>query len=627
MNQPGDIQQALQHALQCHGAGDLGQAEQIYRRILAVEPQQADALHYLGVIGLQAGRFDDAIDLISRSIEQRPDYVDALSNLGNALQAGGRFEEAVLRYRQAQDLQPGNAVVIANLGNALWQSGQASAAISEYESALAIEPRLVDTRRTLADALLAAGRPSEALGHITTAANRTPDAPEILVSMGNILQELGRSEEAIACFENVLEKKPDFAPVLCNLANVLRKDGRLPEAIERYEHALKLAPDYSEGHYDLGIALQDRGDKEEAALEFRKALETDPRCMKAWRAIAGLSKSRLSDSEVDVLVEAARSPGLTAEQRVHLEFALGKSYEDREDYAAAIEHLHSGNHLHRNSIEYSIEDDEFAFENLKAAFDESFFERWSTAGVADATPIFIVGMPRSGTTLCEQILASHPRVHGGGELRFLAHAIAERFPMRDGVDYSDSLKKATADDFGGIGTRYLSAIRELDKESLHITDKLPNNFLNVGMIRIVFPNARIIHCCRDPRDTCFSIYKHYFSARGHHYAYDMVELGRYYGLYSDLMKHWDATLPGVMHELRYEDLVQEQEATTRALLDACELPWDAACMEFHKTRRPVATISASQVRQPMYTGSVGAWRNVERSVQALLDALDDGETA
>lgn len=627
MNQPGDIQQALQHALQCHGAGDLGQAEQIYRRILAVEPRQADALHYLGVIGLQAGRFDDAIDLISRSIEQRPDHVDALSNLGNALQAGGRFEEAVLRYRQAHDLQPGNAVVIANLGNALWQSGQASAAIAEYESALAIESRLVDTRRNLADALLAAGRPNEALGHIMTAAKVTPDLPEILVSMGNILQEMGRSEEAIACFEKVLEKKPDFAPVLCNLANVLRREGRLPEAVERYEHALKLAPDYSEGHYDLGIALQDLGDKEKAALEFRKALEIDSRCTKAWRAIAGLSKSSLSDSEVDVVVQAAGSPGLTAEQRVHLEFALGKSYEDRGDYAAAIEHLHSGNRLHRNLINYSIEDDESAFSNLKKAFDGHYFERWSTAGVADATPVFIVGMPRSGTTLCEQILASHPLVHGGGELRFLARAVAERFPMRDGIDYSDSLKDATAEDFGQIGARYLAAIRELDKESLHITDKLPNNFLNVGMIRIVFPNARIIHCSRDPRDTCFSIYKHYFSARGHHYAYDMVELGRYYRLYSDLMKHWDATLPGVMHKLRYEDLVQEQEATTRALLDACELPWDPACMEFHKTRRPVATISASQVRQPMYTGSVGAWRNVEGSVQALLDTLDVGETA
>ena len=626
MNDDRDMQQALQHALNCHGAGDLGQAEQIYRRILAADPTQSDALHYLGVIGLQTGRFEDAVTLISQAIEQRPDYLDALSNLGNALQALGRFDEAAARYREALQLEPRNATVIGNLGNAMLQSGESVAAIHSYEAALEIEPRLLDTRRNLAHALLGQGRTTEALAHIELALNAMPDSPEILVTMGNVLNELGRSAEAIACFEKVLVKQPGLAPVQCNLANVLRQNGQLEEAIERYEQALQQAPNYSEGHYDLGIALQDTGDKDRASARFRRALEIDVHCGKAWRAIAGLSKASLTEDDLEVMQSALDAPDASLEERMHLEFALGKGYEDRSNYSAAIEHLHNGNALHRKSFDYSIEQDETAFGNLQSVFDSQFFERWSGAGVENATPIFIVGMPRSGTTLCEQILASHPEVYGGGELGYLARAIAERFPMIDGVDYTAALAGARAEDFEAIGQRYVAAIRELDADVQHISDKLPNNFLNVGMIRIVFPNARIVHCVREPRDTCYSIYKHFFSARGHYYAYDMVELGRYYRLYADLMAHWDAVLPGVMHELRYEDLVQEQEATTRALVDACGLEWDPACMEFYKTRRPVATISASQVRQPMYSGSVGAWKNVEASLKPLLDTLAVGKT-
>lgn len=625
MNQTGDIRQALQHALQRHGAGDLGQAEQIYRRILAAEPQHFDALHYLGVIGLQTGRFDDAVETISQALVQKPDDIDALSNLGNALQALGRFEEAVSRYRRALESQPQNAAITANLGNALLQSGQLSAAISSYETALDIEPRLVDTRRNLADALLAHGRPAEALGHIMMAANAMPDSPEIQVSMGNILAEQGRSDEAIACFNKALIAKPDFAPVLCNLANVHRQNGQVREAIERYEKALRLAPEYAEGHYDLGVALQDLGEKDRASSEFRKVLSIDERCAKAWRAIAGLSKNSLTDDDLSVIHAALNAGDSRAEECVHLEFALGKAYEDAGDYSAAIKHLHRGNRLHRKAIAYSIDGDQRAFDNLKSVFDRGFFERWTEPGLHDTTPLFIVGMPRSGTTLTEQILASHPDVHGGGELSFLARAVADRFPMRDGVDYTGALVKATHEDFVEIGQKYLAELRALNASARHVTDKLPNNFLNVGVIRIVFPKARILHCVRDPRDTCYSIYKNFFSARGHYYAYDMKELGRYYNLYAELMAHWNEVLPGVMHEVRYEDLVQDQENTTRALLDACDLSWDPACLEFHKTRRRVATISASQVRQPMYQGSVGAWRHVADSMKPLLDTLAESD--
>ena len=625
MIDPGNIEQALQRALQCHGAGDLGQAEQIYRSILGVSSRHPDALHYLGVIGLQKGRFEDAAELIGKAIQFRPEYIEALANLGNVLQALGRYDEAAARYRQALEIQPDAAATIANLANALLLSGQPVEAIKNYEAALAIEPRMVDARRSLADALLAQDRPSEALRQITVAACSEPEAPAIKVSMGNILQELGRSDEAIACFEAVIEAMPDFAPVYCNIGNVLRRLGRQSEAIEYYEKSLGIDPNYGEGHYDLGCVYQELGDQEKALKSFRRAIALDRRLTKSWRAIVSHSRSDLNDEDVQSMQQSLSATSeYSPEQRMHLEFALGKVCEVDGNHKAAIQHYHTANRIRRDAVNYSVERDETVFENLKATFDSGFLDRWSEAGVSDTTPIFIIGMPRSGTTLAEQIIASHSSVFGGGELLTLSRVIAERFPMRGGVDYTAALETAGASDFEFVANRYISSIRELHGEARHITDKLQTNFLNLGLIKILFPNARVIHCLRDPRDTCFSIYKHFFSARGHHYAYDMEELGHYYNLYSDLMAHWRRIFPDGFFDLHYESMVGEQETTTRALLDACGLPWDPACLKFHKTARPVATISASQVRQPIYTRSVSAWRNFEESLAPLLRVLDEG---
>lgn len=624
MTDSGEIEQVLQSALQFHGAGDLERAEQLYRRILSINSKHPDALHFLGVIGLQKGRFEDAAELIGSAIEFRPEYVEALANLGNVLQALGRYDEAVARYRQALKIQPDVAATAANLANALLQSGHAIAAIESYEAALAIEPRLVDARRSLADALLAQGRPSEALLQIKVAADSRPEAPDIQVSMGNILQELGRSDEAITCFESVIAALPRCAPVYCNIGNVFRQLGHRSDAIEQYEKSLGIDPNYAEGHYDLGVVYQEIGDQEKALKSFRRAIALDRRLTKSWHAIVSHSRSDLNDEDVQTMQQSLSSSSEhSPEQRMHLEFALGKVREVDSDYEEAIKHYHAANRLRRAAVDYSVERDEITFENIKATFDSDFLDHWSEVGVSDETPIFIIGMPRSGTTLAEQILASHSSVFGGGELLTLPRVISERIPMQDGVDYTAALETVSASDLKFIANRYISLLRRLHGEVHHITDKLPTNFLNLGLIKILFPNARVIHCTRDPRDTCYSIYKHYFSARGHHYAYDMEDLGHYYNLYASLMAHWKQSFPGGFFDLNYELMVEEQETTTRALLEACGLPWDPACLKFHKTARPVATISASQVRQPIYTGSVGVWRKYEESLAPLLRILDE----
>ena len=588
MSDPDNIQKILEKAVDIHRRGNLARAGVLYRAVLEQDPDQVDALHYLGVIAMQSGRFDEAVDMIGRALE----------------------------------LAPCDPHMCANLGNALLQVGDTKNAIEQYEAALAIDSNLTEVRRNLAAALLSLGRASDAIREISEAARKAPHSLEVQVTLGNILSETGRSDQAIACFERVLSVHPNIAPIHGNLANVLRQAGRIDEAIARHKKALALAPGYAESHYDLGVAYQILGDRSTAEASLRTALDVDPQCSKAWRALASLRRNNLSDSDLATIESELESTERTDEQRMHLEFAAGKSREDRLEYARAFEHFERGNATRRGAVSYSLAGDVEIFDNIRNVFDEAFFDRWSGTGSDDTTPIFIVGMPRSGTTLAEQILASHNNVFGAGELMTLYKALASRFPLRHGLDYSAAIDSATADDLSAIANQYLDSIRALNGAARRITDKLPTNFLNLGTISLLFPKATIIHCKRDPRDTCFSIYKHYFSARGHDYAYDLEELGAYYNLYSSLMAHWARVLPISIHQFEYEAVVADTETSTRALLDACELPWDPACLEFHKTRRPVATISADQVRRPIYADSVGAWRRHEEKLAPLLSILN-----
>jgi tetratricopeptide (TPR) repeat protein len=588
MSAADNIQKTLEQAVDVHQRGDFARAKLLYRAVLEQDPDQEHALHLLGVIAMQSGKFDEAVSMIGRAAE----------------------------------LSPRDPHMRANLGNAMLQVGDARSAVEQYEAALAIDSNLTEVRRNLATALLSLGRAGDAIQEISEAARKAPRSLEVQVTLGNILSETGRSDEAIACFERILSVKPDIAPIHGNLANVLRQAGRIDEAITRYKKALALAPGYAELHYDLGVAYQVLGERTTAEASFRKALDLDPQCSKAWRALAGLRKDNLSDSDLATIETELESNERANDQRTYLAFAAGKCREDRLEHARAFEHFERGNTLHRSGISYSLELDEEVFDNTRNVFDEAFFERWSGVGSDDTTPIFIVGMPRSGTTLAEQILASHSNVFGAGELPTLYKALASRFTLRHGLDYSAVLESATADDFGAIAQQYLDAIRALGGAAGRITDKLPANFLNLGAISVLFPKATVIHCRRDPRDTCFSIYKHYFSALGHDYAYDLEELGAYYNLYRSLMAHWARVLPISIHEFEYEAVIADVETSTRALLDACELPWEPACLEFHKTRRPVATMSADQVRRPIYADSVGAWRRHEEKLAPLLSILD-----
>lgn len=615
MNAPDKIRQALDS----HGRGDLQTAERLYREVLESEPGDADALHYLGVIHLQGGRFEEAVKLISESIRRKPDYADAMVNLGYGFSALGRFEAAVEQFDAALTIGPATAILHANLAGAKERLGHYAEAIEHFRKTLEIQPELSEARRSLADTLLKAGRTDEALVESAMALQQGPISPAMQVTHGNILLASGKLDEAIARFREVLSAQAGAAPVRASLARALRQAGDFDAAVSEYEKCLEQAPDQIDAHAELGTIYKELGRPDDAAAAFRELLDIDPRNARAWQGLASTGKDLLNDADVSHLAELLCDKTLKDDNRILLTFTLGSVRERRGEHHMAEKCYLSGNELKRSRFDYDIDSDLQAFENFRR-LDEAFFEKWHGSGIVDNKPIFIVGMPRSGTSLVEQILASHPKVFGAGERTLLTNSIVRFFPIGDGPDYTSALADATAEQFQEAAKAYLAGLPRSGAE--RITDKLPHNFLNIGMIRMLFPNAGIVHCRRDPRDTCFSIYKHQFGADSHFYAYDLEELGRYYNAYAKLMSNWDAVLPGVVHTIDYERLVDDQEQETRALLNACGLDWDPACLAFHETERPVATISAAQVRRPIYRGSIGAWKDYETMLAPLLEILE-----
>jgi tetratricopeptide (TPR) repeat protein len=405
-----------------------------------------------------------------------------------------------------------------------------------------------------------------------------------------------------------------------NLGAALREQGDLNEAVASIQRALEIDQNYKEGYLNLGLALRARGDLEEAITHIQHALKIDPGYAEAHNALSSLVRHTEFDEQMRTMEALISRRGLADNQKMHLYFGLGKACEDIKEYGKAFGYLMQGNRLKRATVEYTTSDTREFFEKIKNVFSRDFISHHEGVGFRDDTPIFIVGMPRSGTSLAEQILASHPQVFGAGELRVLSSLTTKRCGNESGSTFPECIPDLDFKAFEALGSDYVKAIREYAQTSRHITDKMPHNFIYVGLIKLILPNAKVIHCTRDPMDNCLSIFKNYFGGP-HPYAYDMGELGDYYRLYQDLMEHMRQMLPDYMYELRYEELVSDQEKHTRQLLDYCELPWDESCLSFHNTKRTVRTLSATQVRRPMYKDSVQLWRRYETQLEPLRVAL------
>jgi tetratricopeptide (TPR) repeat protein len=611
----------LGNVLQDHGRRVDAVAQ--YQHALALKPDYPQAHNNLGNALNALGRFDEAIAHYEHALALQPDSPQAHNNLGNALQQRGRLAEAVAHYRRALALQPDFALTHNNLGNALNTQGKFDQAIVHFERAVALNPTYAVAHNNLGNALQSNRRLHEAVARYENALALAPDYAEAHNNLGNALQDLNRLDEAIAHYERAIALSPGYAAAYNNLGNGRLAEGRYADAVACFEHAIACMPDYAQAHYNLGVVLHALGDLAKAQAAYENAVDLAPGIPRYYRALLDVRQVAAGDRYVTRMESLAQNmASLPMQEQQELHFTLGKAYADLEQHERSFRHFLVGNALKRRDIDYDEDMVLGVFDRIRAVFTPSLMQSMAGLGDPSPVPVFIVGMPRSGTTLVEQILASHSKVHGAGEREDMVRIVNSLHDQHHASPgFPEIVPALTGDALRQLGARYLGGIATAAPEAARITDKMPGNFPYAGLIHLMLPNARIIHVRRDPVDACLSCFSMLF-AIGQPQTYDLAELGRYYRGYASLMEHWRQVLPaGVMLEVQYEDVVADLEQQARRMVAHCGLAWDSGCLNFHKTQRPVRTASATQVRREIYRTSIGRWRRYGDLLQPLVKAL------
>jgi len=607
-----------------HREGKLGQATLHYAAILKTQPDHADAMHYLGLIRFQQGRLSEGLDHIRAALKLNPDDAPALMNLGLILGRLSRPEEALARFDRALAIAPDYAEALNNRGVALGELKRAAEALASFGKAVAIRPDYAMAHYNRGNTLRDLNRVADALTSYEKALAIAPGFTEALNNQGNALRKLKRPEEALTSFDKALAIKPDYADALCNRGNVLRDLRRPEEALASYDKALVVRPDYIETLNNRGNALRELGRVDESAQAFETAIKLAPRGIQSYHNLTLVKRFAAGDCHLRAMEELARNmSSLGGDEQISLHFALAKALADIGDHQRSFQHLLSGNAVKRKQTPYDEAAALGILERTRASFTGALMGRQEGLGEPSAAPLFIFGMPRSGTTLIEQILATHPEVFGAGEIDDFAKAIA-------GLDGDaaaalrspEVVSRMSGAQFRQLGAEYVRRVRAIAPAAARIANKTPGNFRLAGLIHLALPNARFIHLRRDPVDTCLSCFSRLFFGELP-YAYDLGELGRYYRGYEALMAHWRKVLPpGVMLDVQYEDVTADLEGQARRILAHCALAWDPRCLDFHRNQRPVLTASATQVRQPIYNSSVGRSRPYEPFLTPLLEELN-----
>ena len=607
-------------------AGRLDEASEAIAQAIRLQPDNAQAHNNLGIVQYERAEFEEAVASYRRALELRPGMAEALNNLGNALRATGDREGAMDAYREALAQRSHYPEAHNNLGTLLQQDGKIGEAERELRTAIEQNPEYIEAHNNLAQLLSSKKRDVEALAVLAEALKLGPDV-QTLVLTAKVQLGRGNLEAAEQAARLALEMEEESADALTVLGQVLHDRDRYDEALEVLGRALKAAPDNAEALNFTGVALKSVGRLDEARAHVLKALELNPAMYGAYANLGDLvdfseGTGAALFERMQKIFEDAREP--EADELLALHFAYAKALDDRGEHGRALGHYIAGGRIKRAELGYNESDTRAFFDAIRAAFPKAAFENRSAAGLDDERPVFIVGMPRSGSTLVEQILSSHPQVHGAGEVKHLNRALGQlrdRFPSLP--KYPAIVETITPAQLDTLGKDYLQALAQGAGEARRITDKLLTNFFFLGLINLLFPNAKVIHTLRDPVDTCLSGFTKLFKDDMPH-SYDLAELGRYYRKYRELMDHWEAVLPhGFMTTVRYEDVVADAETEARRMIEFLGLEWDDRCVEFHKSDRPVKTASLAQVRKPIYTSSVQRWKRYGAGLQPLIDALQD----
>jgi tetratricopeptide (TPR) repeat protein len=649
------LRAAYGRALAALRAGRAGTAERQLRAIQDAAPGEVNSLRLLGQALLAQDKVTPAIEALERAVAAAPGFALARTDLARAYRCGGRLQEARAQLKQVVETAPTLDLAWLAYGDVLVDLEKYPDARFAYEQARLTDPcrqrieaataALIAEDRKQAELIFREILKADAshvaalcgLAAISLTASRAPDAlrllrhaqqqsahlPLIWRGLCQTLVDLGRLTDAEAAVRRLLKIEPENPANWVLLGTVCTRLMRQPAALIAFEEAARLNPAQVRLRLSIGHLHKTLGQRSDCERAYKACLELDPAFGEAYWSLADLKTYVFNDTEIAVMQSLLKDGGGADEDQAQLHFALGRAFEHQKHYALAFDHYLKGNTRRRKTVPFDIGVFENKTRRVAACFDTAFFAARAAAGWPDPAPIFIVGLPRSGSTLVEQILASHSCIEGTFELPNVLGIVREfdhADPEHDA--YPESVRAVPPPQFALLGRRYIEETAPIRSGRPHFIDKMPNNFSHIGLIHAMLPNAIIIDVRRHPMDSCFSTYKQYF-AEGQSFSYDLGDLGRYYRCYLQLMDHWDAVLPGKVLHLSYEALIADPQTHIRRLLAHCGLQFEAACLAFHETRRPVRTASAEQVRQPLYTSGVGYWRHFEPQLEPLRRALGD----
>jgi len=529
------------------------------------------------------GKIEEAINTIKELNESYPNVPLLFNLLGACYQSLSNFDAAMQMFQTATKLKPDYAEAYFNQGVVFKHLSKLDESIKAYKKAIALNPNYPDAHNNL----------------------------------GNLYKEIGNRDDAIESYEWAIAYRPDFEITHLNLG-VLYSEFDQEVAIKHYQKAIAIKPGYSEAHYNLGSTLRHLGRKADSIKSYEKAIEFNPHYVDAHKNLSAMKEYKKDDPQISQMKLLLSNKNLAESDKVSLNFALSKVYEDLNNQNDFFKFLHQGNKLRKEELNYSFDDDYEMISKIREVFMLPHTKtKQSSYKTSEIKPIFIVGMPRSGTSLVEQIISSHHSVYGAGELEYLAQNSYKELKKH----YASTNNVFSEKSFLYIRERYLESLSNLNVSESIITDKMPLNFRFIGFILSAFPDAKIVHLNRDARATCWSIYKYYFKSDGNGYSYNLQDLVSYYCLYDELMKFWHKLYPNQIYDISYEDLTTNQENETRNLLEYCGLDWDDNCINFHTNKRAVKTTSALQVKEKMYQGSSEVWKKYESHIQPLIKGL------
>lgn len=582
------MEQDLAVVMQHINFGRLKEAEAMCQLLIEKYPLEPQVLHATGLLAYKKMNFKEAIEQITKSVQIDKNNPLYFGNLGEAYRRDRQFDKAMEAFEQSIAIMPEFLRGHLGIANTLRDQKKYKEAISRFRLALAINPTFAPAYHYLGLTFVDQERLKEAIPLLRKAVSLRPVYVEAQLSLANALEMAGQSEEALTIYRSILEKIPKHVGIHNNVGNILKNLGRIDEAIVHYEKALEIDPDHVSAYYNLSRA---RVGSEPEDLKRMEKMVNDPR--------------------------------LNNDQQCSLHFTMGKIYDDLGEYEKAFNHFKQGNDKDTRDKPFDPRQHSFAVDRLMNTFNQEFFPGRKGFGSESTLPVFVLGMPRSGTTLVEQTLASHPRVFGAGELNNIGQIVSS-LPSIQGrlAGYPECATLIDAVTACQLGEEYVSYLRTVGGQTERVTDKMPGNFLNLGFITLLLPNAKIIHCHREPLDTCLSCYFQHFT-QVMPFSRNLTFLGSYYRDYTRIMAHWHKVLPLPILDVRYEDMVADHEGMSRKIVEFIGLEWDDACLDFHKTDRAVKTASNWQVRQPVYTSSVARWRHYDKLIGPLREALGD----